>query len=475
MKAIANLTTRFLTFSKRRRLTYWGGLLLLFTLLGITAGSSKLLAQGSWSATYWNNRTLTGNPALIRQEGAINHDWGGGSPAPQVYTDNFSAEWRQTASLAAGTYRFSATMDDGMRVFVDGKAVIDSWYDSPVHTVTSDVALGAGLHSIVVQYYEGGGLAAAQFGYALLSGPAPSSVWRGEYFNNTTLSGPPALVRDDAHINFNFGFGSPSPAVTADFFSARWTRQVSFNPARYRCTVISDDGVRFYINNTLLIDQWRVQAAATFSVDVDLAGSVSLVTEYFENTGLAEIRVTCVPVGAAPPPPPPPGTGGPFPGTAVVTAFKLNVRTGPGVSFPIITKLNQGNVVNLAGFRNGASTWVTVALPNGTVGWSSATYLQTSIPISTLPIAPGTGGQPPPPPPSANAVVTASFLNVRFGPGVAYGILATINGGTTVTMIGRNFDSSWVKIILPDGRQGWVNSFYLGTTFPIGNLPLMNI
>jgi uncharacterized protein YraI len=444
-------------------------------LFGITAGSSNLLAQGSWQATYWNNRALTGNPALIRQEGAINHDWGAGSPAPQIFTDNFSAEWRQTVFLAGGTYRFSATMDDGMRVIVDGNTIIDSWYDSPVHTVTSDVALGAGNHTIVVQYYEGGGLAVAQFGYALLTAPAPSNVWRGEYFNNTSMSGAPVLVRDDPHINFNFGFGSPGPGVAADFFSARWTRQFTFTPGRYRCTVVSDDGVRFFINNTLLIDQWRVQAAATFSADVDLAGSVSLRTEYFENTGLAEIRVSCVPVGVTPPPPPPPGTGGPFPGTAVVTAFKLNVRTGPGTNFPIITKLNQGNVVPLGGFRNGAATWVQVVVPTGAVGWSSATYLQTSIPVSSLPVAPGTGGQPPPPPPSGNAVVTASFLNVRFGPGVGFGILTTIPGGTTVKMIGRNFDSSWVKIILPDGRQGWVNSFYLGTTFPIGTLPVMNI
>jgi uncharacterized protein YgiM (DUF1202 family) len=184
--------------------------------------------------------------------------------------------------------------------------------------------------------------------------------------------------------------------------------------------------------------------------------------------------VTCLPVGITPPPPPP-GTGGPFPGTAVVTAFRLNVRTGPGTNFPIITKLSQGDVVALAGFRNAASTWVTVALPNGTVGWSSATYLRTSIPVTSLPVAPGTGGQPPPPPASANAVVTASFLNVRFGPGVSYGILTTVSGGTTVRMIGRNADGSWVKVILPDGRQGWTNTFYLGTTFPVGNLPFVNI
>lgn len=598
MKAIGNgiAGTRIARFLIRRRLSYWVSLLLLLGIFGVTASSSNLLAQGNWEARYWNNRTLTGNPVLIRQEAGINNDWGGGSPAPQVFTDNFSAEWRQTANLQAGTYRFTATTDDGMRVLVNGNTVIDSWYDSQVHTVTADVTLNTGNHNLVVQYYEGGGVATAKLTYGLVTPVPPANVWRGEYFNNTSLSGAPVLVRDDAHINFNWGFGSPGANVAADFFSVRWTRQVSFNPGRYRCTVVSDDGVRFYINNNRLIDQWRVQAAATYTTDVDLAGSVNLVTEYFENTERAEIRVTCLPIGTTPPPGPTgawyaeyfnntalagtpilvqndpvidfnwgsgspgrlvnpdqfsvrwttninisapgryrftartddgvrvyvnnqllidawfdhavqsfsgevnlgagsipvrveyyentglaeahlnwslvSGTGGQYPGTAVVTSYRLNVRTGPGTNFAIITKLNTGDVVSLAGYRNADGSWVQVALPNGTVGWASTAYLRTSIPVSSLPILGGTGGQPPA---NANAVVTASFLNVRFGPGVSFGILTAITNGTTVRMIGRNGDGSWVKIILPDGRQGWTNSFYLSSSFSIGNLPFVNI
>ncbi len=598
MKAFGKSIARF--FNGRRGLRhapYWAGLLLL-ALFGITTSSGNLLAQGNWEARYWNNRNLSGNPVLIRQEAGINNDWGGGSPAPEVFTDNFSAEWRQTVNLQAGTYRFTATTDDGMRVIVNGTTVIDSWYDSQVHTVTADVSLNAGSHNIVVQYYEGGGVATAKLSYGLVSAPAPANVWRGEYFNNTSLSGSPVLVRDDAHINFNWGFGSPGPNVPADFFSVRWTRQVHFNPGRYRCTAVSDDGVRFYINGNRLIDQWRVQAAATYTVDVDLAGSVSLVTEYFENTERAEIRLTCLPIGSSPPPAPGPegawyaeyfnntalsgtpalvrsdpvldfnwgngspgqsvnadqfsvrwttnlhfnapgryrftartddgvrvwvnnqliidawfdhavqnfsgeinlaagsvpvrveyyentglaeahlnwnlvsGTGGQYPGTAVVTAYRLNVRTGPGTNFTIIAKLNSGQVVPLAGYRNADGSWVQVALPNGTVGWSSSTYLRPNISILSLPIWGGTGGQPPA---NATAVVTASFLNVRFGPGVSYGILTTITNGTTVRMIGRNGDGSWVKVILPDGRQGWTNTFYLSSNFPVGNLPFVNI
>ncbi|MCB0027367.1 MAG: hypothetical protein KDE28_05635, partial [Anaerolineales bacterium] len=42
---------------------------------------------------------------------------------------------------AAATYRFTATMDDGLRVWVDGALVIDSWTDSQVHSLSADRSL----------------------------------------------------------------------------------------------------------------------------------------------------------------------------------------------------------------------------------------------------------------------------------------------------------------------------------------------
>src|SRR5262245_7887520 len=62
----------------------------------------------------------------------------------------------------------------------------------------------------------------------------PADRWKGEYFNNQTLSGAPTMVRDDTDgagfLNLNFGGGSPSSicAPAVDNFSARWTRTVNF-------------------------------------------------------------------------------------------------------------------------------------------------------------------------------------------------------------------------------------------------------
>lgn len=574
-------------------------------MVALSSSSLSLNAQGgAWEGKYWNNRNLSGNPILTQQEANINFDWGSGSPAPQVFSDNFSAQWTQTANLPAGTYRFTATMDDGMRVWIDNTLIVDSWTDSQVRTITVDVFLSAGNHQIVVQYYEAGGVAVAKMNFVQIGGqptpPTPSENWFNEYFANTTLSGAPALSGTTSAVNFNWGFGTPAPGFPADFFSVRWTRNLPLDQGRYRFTVTADDGVRVWVNNNLIIDQWRIQAATTFSAEIDVpGGQVPVKVEYFENTERAQIALTWTKISTPPPPPPPtgftaeyfnnatlsgapvmvqnetavnynwghgspgaqipvdhfsarwtanlnfapgryrfsassddgvrvwvnnqliidawfdrpvqtftaeadlngtvpvrieyyentglaemrfsytqvsgqPGTGGPFPGTATVTSFGLNVRQGPGTNFAIITKLSTGNVVNLTGYRNGAATWVQVSLPNGTTGWVSALYINTSIPISGL--IPIVGTTPPPPPSSTpTGVVLAGALNVRTGPGVGYPAFTTIDNGVKVTLIGRNASTTWVKVILTDGRQGWVNVSFLSTNVPVGTLPVMNI
>jgi len=45
-------------------------------------------------------------------------------------------------------------VDDGVRLYVDGKLVIDEWESNPVTEFTGDIRLRAGNHAIKVEYYE---------------------------------------------------------------------------------------------------------------------------------------------------------------------------------------------------------------------------------------------------------------------------------------------------------------------------------
>lgn len=292
--------------------------LVLLATLGGTAGA----ADSTWTAKFWNNKDLKGDPVYVRQDKTIDFDWGHGSPVNNVVNDDdFSAQWTRRVYFPAGNYRFVATMDDAMRVYVDGNVIIDSWTDSQEHTMSRDMVMSEGEHDLRVDYYEAGGVAVAKFNWQQIGGTGGSGGgsggggafypnWKGEYFNNMTLAGVPVLVRDDRYLNFDWGFGSPAPGVVnEDYFSVRWTRTLTANPGQYRIWITSDDGSRLWINNQLLIDNWGVQAPTTKAVDYfHPGGTAQIRVEYFENLERASI----------------------YTGVALITGYQESLTNKPG-------------------------------------------------------------------------------------------------------------------------------------------------
>ncbi len=272
--------------------------LIAMLLSSLLLSSGMVSAQGpapqdsdpAWQAYYWNNMALSGDPVLQTTETSLDHTWGSGQPYPSIQADLFSARWTRYLDLV-GTYRFTATSDDGMRVYIDGIRIINEWTDHSTKTVSVDRTLGAGHHLVVVEYYENTGDAVARLSWAPVT---TITNWRGEYFNNKTLSGSAALVRDDAKINFAWGSASPAPGtINADGFSARWTRSLTLAAGTYRFSMTVDDGGRLWVNNHLLLESWKDQAAHTYTGDIYLpGGTVPVKMEYYENTGAATAKLT---------------------------------------------------------------------------------------------------------------------------------------------------------------------------------------
>jgi len=255
----------------------------------ISVAWDRLVGGATWRGEYYNNIKLEGWPALMRDDRAIDFDWGYGSPDPAVHEDDFSVRWTHTLSFEAGTYRFFASTDDGVRVWVDGAQVIDAWINQKLpNTHTGDLSLAAGQHTIVVEYYEHGGEASAHVWWKPLDAFAE---WHGEYFSNRHLVGGPALVRGDADVNFDWGAGPVVDWMPDDNFSARWTRTVNFTPGYYRFVVLADDGVRLWIDDSILIDKWQDMEYELHYVDgTYLTGSHRVRLEYYEHTGHARVR-----------------------------------------------------------------------------------------------------------------------------------------------------------------------------------------
>jgi hypothetical protein len=263
----------------------------------VTLNWERISAGSGWKAEYYANQILSGSPALLRVDSTIDFNWKDGAPATGLPADHFSVRWTQTLNFSAGTYRFYTSTDDGVRVWVDNRLVVDAWFNQALpNTRSGDSALNPGAHEIRVEYYEDTKQAAAHMWWErVMPSPTPEGPitggWRGEYYSNRDLAGSPALIRQDPAIEFDWGLGSPASWVPNDYFSARWSRQLSFSPGYYRFSVQSDDGVRVWVDNTLLIDRWYPMAAEPFFVDgIYLSGDHQLKVEYFEQTGYASIR-----------------------------------------------------------------------------------------------------------------------------------------------------------------------------------------
>lgn len=243
----------------------------------------------NWRAAYYDNPSLSGSPVIVRNDLDVDFEWGGGSPAPQIPPDNFSARWTRIASFDAGHHRFHAQADDGVRVWVGSQLLIDQWHTSTgEEDYVADIYLSSGSREIRVEYYEAGGKAEVHVWWENLDA---YTSWRGAYYDHRSLSGQPIFTRDDADIDFDWEAGGPDD-IGPDDFSVQWTDRRGFETATYRFFARHDDGVRVWVDSRLVIDEWYETGPVTYRRDVEITGSPhELRVEYFGATGEASIRV----------------------------------------------------------------------------------------------------------------------------------------------------------------------------------------
>lgn len=126
--------------------------------------------------------------------------------------------------------------------------------------------------------------------------PTPTSaVWKGEYFNNKTLSGTAVLTRMDNAINFDWGTGAPAIGIGKDLFSARWTKRENFAGGSYKFTLKHDDGLRIYVDSKRIYSKWTDQSAVSRTQNFNIsAGAHDIKVEYYDNGGNASAKVSWV-------------------------------------------------------------------------------------------------------------------------------------------------------------------------------------
>ena len=135
-------------------------------------GEGDDVVPASWfpeglTVTYYNNTTMSGDVAATGKAVDIDFDWGDGSPASGVKTDNFSAVFEGKFTPAEDCY-IGGVVDDGVRIWVNGKLVVNKWTGGwLVSCMDMNHLLKAGTtYTLKFAFREGSGGAVCRMVYA---------------------------------------------------------------------------------------------------------------------------------------------------------------------------------------------------------------------------------------------------------------------------------------------------------------------
>jgi len=112
--------------------------------------------------------------------------------------------------------------------------------------------------------------------WSFTTGDASLGGIKGEYFNNVTLAGTPALTRVEPGIDYNWGGDSPGPGVQAPVFSVRWTGMINVPyPETYTFYANVYEAIRLWVNDQLLVDNWMAHhMAIEYQGKIELEGGM---------------------------------------------------------------------------------------------------------------------------------------------------------------------------------------------------------
>jgi hypothetical protein len=128
--------------------------------------------DNAWIGEYFANRDLGQPPLYIQQDSSINFgaaQWPSGSPNG-LTADNFSIRWNRNYNFGtAGTFRFVVTVQDGVRLYLNGVRIIDQWREVDTPQTYNVERSASGTQQVRLEYFDGPGSAEVSLGIARVS------------------------------------------------------------------------------------------------------------------------------------------------------------------------------------------------------------------------------------------------------------------------------------------------------------------
>jgi len=185
-------------------------------------------------------------------------------------------------------------VDDGIKIYVDGRVILDDWHTIAPVTYRADVRdLSPGLHLVTVEYFESGGYARIKVWGE--DTQLEDEQWQAAYYPNSDLQAPAAFSRQDDEIDFDWGHGAPVSGLDPDRFSVRWQRSVYFEKSgdyKFLAKIADEDRVKIYLDGWPVIDKYREESGTVEGIFARLApGFHTVIVEYFEEGDRSRIKV----------------------------------------------------------------------------------------------------------------------------------------------------------------------------------------
>jgi hypothetical protein len=296
-------------------------------------GVNSLPLTGLVQTEYFKNDTLTGTPVAVEQTAPVFDIGSGKPPVAALGTSGFSMRWSTTITATATgshTLQFSTGPADGLRVAVNGAVVLDKWAkNSKAQTFDVPVDLTAGARvSLVIEFVDYSSAAKMVTTWKTPGAdaftPIPASVLTAgpvtadpepvnpvdpappvptepalghltaQWFTNKTLTGTPA-VTDSAAIALSYP-KAPHPGFGTSDWTVRWTTTLTAATTgthTLKVTNRSDDGVRIYINDALVLDNWSGKATtSTLPIQLTAGQPATLRVEFIDDSSAAELAIT---------------------------------------------------------------------------------------------------------------------------------------------------------------------------------------
>lgn len=177
-----------------------------------------------WKGEYFVNSDMVEPPMLVRDNPHIYFNWGVDAPAPGIPSNNYSVRWNRRQFFEAGAYTFSTNVEGGVRLWLDGRLLIDSWQSLPLRLEQADSSqIAAGDHDLRVDYRKltGNGQIAVTWRAipadpptAVIEGPAIGQVGQELRFSARNSSAAPGM--QITGYDWRFGDGDTADTATTE-------------------------------------------------------------------------------------------------------------------------------------------------------------------------------------------------------------------------------------------------------------------